>query len=86
MSDLTVKYLQGGLFLKNKTITASVWHDMWLEKLKMANENQSWLVVFAIPNSPNGDFNHKMVEEIERLLQAKFSPSQDDEPLEICLT
>ncbi|MFM9952389.1 MAG: hypothetical protein ACKV1O_30950 [Saprospiraceae bacterium] len=86
MADLTVKYLQGGLFLKNKTISASGWHAMWLEKLKTANENKSWLVVFAIPNSPNGDFNHSLVEEIERVLQANFSPSQDDEPLEISLT
>lgn len=68
MEDLTVKYLQGGLFL-NEAATAQEWHELWQEKLKNANANGAWLVVFSIPNSTNGDFNHALVEEIERLIQ-----------------
>lgn len=76
MSDLTVKYLQGGLFL-NDAATAEEWHELWLGKLNHANANAAWLVVFSIPNSPNGDFNHKLVEEIERLIQDSQMTKQE---------
>lgn len=85
MADLTVKYLSGWLH-RNQVITTEMWASAWLQKADEADKKNELLVVFSIPNEANGNLNREAVEEIERLLQAKFSPSQHDEPLEISLT
>lgn len=84
MSKLIVKHLSGWL-RRSQVITIEMWASVWLQKADEAEKENAHLVVFSIPDNSLGMLNFEAVEEIERLLQAKFSP-QHDEPLEISLT
>lgn len=85
MSALKVIHLSGWL-RRSKVITVEMWASAWLKKADEAEKENAHLVIFSIPDNSLGMLNFEAVEEIERLLQAKFSPLQHDEPLEISLT